>query len=143
MDLAVVALDRCFADHRPILLKIAKHDFGPTPFRFFNQWLEEDGFNTMIHEVWRSTHVLGSTSFVLKEKFKSIKKAIKLWREQVGDNYKVSVTAAKAEMCKWDALAEQKQLSVDEAPLFHEVRVKYFKAEKDLSFLLKQKSRVK
>lgn len=36
-DLIVVDLDRYFADHCPILLKTTKLDFGPTPFRFFNQ----------------------------------------------------------------------------------------------------------
>lgn len=36
-DLAVVALDRSFPDHCPILLKTSKADFRPLPFRFFNK----------------------------------------------------------------------------------------------------------
>lgn len=40
----VLALDRCFSDHCPILLKSNKADYGPVPFRFFNQWIHKEGF---------------------------------------------------------------------------------------------------
>lgn len=77
-DTAVLALDRRFANHCPILLKSASADFGPIPFRFFNQWLHLEGFNEMVTLIWNSTTLAGSASFVLKEKFKGVKKRIKL-----------------------------------------------------------------
>lgn len=66
-----------------------------------------------------------------------------MWREQVGGNYTEVVRDAKATMCKWDITAEEKQLSVDEVLLFRESKSNYFKAERELSWMLKQKSRVK
>lgn len=53
------------------------------------------------------------------------------------------VRLAKAEMNNWDLLAEQKQLTVDKTTLFQDSWVNYYKAERELSLLLKQKSCVK
>nr|GEW22622.1 RNA-directed DNA polymerase, eukaryota [Tanacetum cinerariifolium] len=43
----------CFVEkgnpnHRPILLRENVVDYGPTPFRFFNSWLEMDGFQSLV-----------------------------------------------------------------------------------------------
>lgn len=98
--LSVVVLDRCFADHCPILLKVAKSDFGPIPFRFYNQWLQTDGFNSMILEAWHAASPASSAGFILKKKLKLIKNRIKLWREESGGNYSEAVPLAKNNMCK-------------------------------------------
>lgn len=81
LDMAVVALDRFFLDHCPILLKYKKVDYGPIPFRFFNHWLHLDGFKEMVGSVWNSSKLVGSASFILKEKLKLLKMSIKVWRE--------------------------------------------------------------
>ncbi|GJW50462.1 RNA-directed DNA polymerase, eukaryota [Tanacetum coccineum] len=44
-NLAGTILDKGVPDHRPILLKEAKADYGPIPFRFFHSWLDCDGFD--------------------------------------------------------------------------------------------------
>lgn len=49
--MAVVALDRCFADHCPILLKLKKVDFGPIPFHIFNHWVHLKGFKELVESV--------------------------------------------------------------------------------------------
>ncbi|GJX78637.1 RNA-directed DNA polymerase, eukaryota, partial [Tanacetum coccineum] len=44
-DLAGTILDKGVPDHKPIILKEAKADYGPIPFRFFHSWLDCDGFD--------------------------------------------------------------------------------------------------
>nr|GEX09326.1 hypothetical protein [Tanacetum cinerariifolium] len=43
-----VVLEKGIPDHRPILLRENVVDYGPTPFRFFNSWLEMDGFQSLL-----------------------------------------------------------------------------------------------
>lgn len=74
-----MVLDRVFSDHCPIMLKNDIQDFGPTPFKFFNHWLELDGFNEFITNEWQKQTVTGCASVVLKEKFELLKTSIKGW----------------------------------------------------------------
>lgn len=142
-SMSVVALDCCFVDHCPILLKTSKADFGPTPLWFFNQWLQLEGFNDMVRLEWNSSQLAGSLSCSFKEKLKMLKTMIKVWREQNSDAGVKVVREAKAAMLQWDCLAEQKMLSEMEAAQFKSARVHYFNAYKQLSLGLKHKSRVK
>nr|GEV57621.1 nucleotide-binding alpha-beta plait domain-containing protein [Tanacetum cinerariifolium] len=41
-------LERYLSDHRPILLWENHYDYGPTPFRFFNHWMETKGFDKTV-----------------------------------------------------------------------------------------------
>ncbi|GKC76820.1 hypothetical protein Tco_1127594 [Tanacetum coccineum] len=51
-DIRVTAIDRMSSDHTPILLHVMKSDFGPTPFKFYNSWLNRDGFDDLIKSKW-------------------------------------------------------------------------------------------
>ncbi|GJX53819.1 RNA-directed DNA polymerase, eukaryota, reverse transcriptase zinc-binding domain protein [Tanacetum coccineum] len=48
----VLALPREFSDHTPILLKTSAPDFGPTPFKLFNTWLEHHEFPELVRSSW-------------------------------------------------------------------------------------------
>ena len=41
---------------------------GPTPFRFENMWLKEEGFKEVLRKWWEGIQVSGSTSFILSER---------------------------------------------------------------------------
>ncbi|GJU31963.1 RNA-directed DNA polymerase, eukaryota [Tanacetum coccineum] len=45
--------ERYLSDHRPILLREASFDYGPTPFRYFHYWNEMEGFNKVVEDAWR------------------------------------------------------------------------------------------
>lgn len=90
-----------------------------------------------------SSKFTGFSSFVVKEKFKSLKNNIKLWKENCLEVGNKDVQEAKTEMVKWDIIAEQKCLSEEESISFKAPRANYFKAEKQWSLSLKQKARVK
>ncbi|GKA50427.1 RNA-directed DNA polymerase, eukaryota [Tanacetum coccineum] len=52
-----LCLDRHLSDHRPIILREVRVDFGLTPFRFYHSWLDLVGFDDLIQTAWRSfTH---------------------------------------------------------------------------------------
>nr|GEZ12047.1 hypothetical protein [Tanacetum cinerariifolium] len=44
--------NRYISDHCPILLREAMFDYGPIPFRFYNYWLEVDGFDKLVRDAW-------------------------------------------------------------------------------------------
>nr|KAJ0202768.1 hypothetical protein LSAT_V11C500237140 [Lactuca sativa] len=47
---SVTALLRETLDHCPITLQTAIDDFGKAPFRFFNSWMNKDGFEQIIRD---------------------------------------------------------------------------------------------
>nr|GEY22331.1 Gag-Pol polyprotein [Tanacetum cinerariifolium] len=53
-DIKVMAIDRMWSDHSLILLHIKKADFGPSPFKFYNTWLNRYGFDDIIKSMWAS-----------------------------------------------------------------------------------------
>lgn len=97
----------------------------------------------MVVTTWKSSHFSGSPSFILKERLKSLKKNIKVWKEKYWNVGQKEVQEAKADMLRWDLLAEQMQLSHEEVMILKSARANYHKAEEKLSLSLKQRSRVK
>nr|GEY59455.1 RNA-directed DNA polymerase, eukaryota [Tanacetum cinerariifolium] len=53
-SITTICLDRHLSNHRPILLREVKLDFGPTPFRFYHSWFDYVGFDDMIKLSWHS-----------------------------------------------------------------------------------------
>nr|GFC29162.1 RNA-directed DNA polymerase, eukaryota [Tanacetum cinerariifolium] len=49
-NINAITLERYLSDHRPILLRDAHVDYGPTPFRLFHYWLEMEGFAKMVED---------------------------------------------------------------------------------------------
>ncbi|GJZ29560.1 RNA-directed DNA polymerase, eukaryota [Tanacetum coccineum] len=58
-----ITLDRYLSDHRPILLRESKFDYGPIPFRFFNYWFEVEGFDKFVEETWTEAPVDNKITF--------------------------------------------------------------------------------
>ncbi|GJS61352.1 RNA-directed DNA polymerase, eukaryota [Tanacetum coccineum] len=79
-SISAITLDRFLSDHRPILLRESFHDFGPIPFRFFHFWLEVDGFEKLIKDVWHEAPSNSSNAMVnLMQKLKFVKNKIRVW----------------------------------------------------------------
>lgn len=75
-----MTLDRFLSDHRPILLRESCHDYGPSPFRFFHYWLEVEGFDKFIKDVWSDAPMVSSNAIVnFIQKLKFTKQKIRLW----------------------------------------------------------------
>ncbi|GKB92522.1 RNA-directed DNA polymerase, eukaryota, reverse transcriptase zinc-binding domain protein, partial [Tanacetum coccineum] len=63
-NISAITLDRYLSDHRPILLRESKFDYGPIPFRFFNYWFEVEGFDKFVEETWTEAPVDKSNDMI-------------------------------------------------------------------------------
>nr|GEZ09505.1 RNA-directed DNA polymerase, eukaryota, reverse transcriptase zinc-binding domain protein [Tanacetum cinerariifolium] len=65
---------------KPILLKEAHVDYGPTLFRLYHSWFLEDDFHSVIVDSWNNDGVFASNSMILlKNKLKYLKQSLKDW----------------------------------------------------------------
>lgn len=79
-DLQVVALDRVWSDHNPILLHSMKYDFGPIPFKVFHSWFDRIDFDDVVKEKWDAiTSDESGHTKPLHTKLKDLKIQLKLW----------------------------------------------------------------
>jgi hypothetical protein len=72
-----IAQLRGLSDHCPLLLSVDEENWGPRPSRFLKCWSDAPGYKQFVSNTWKSLHVEGWEGFVLKEKFKLIKSALK------------------------------------------------------------------
>ncbi|XP_057444002.1 uncharacterized protein LOC130736174 [Lotus japonicus] len=68
------------SDHRAISLSMGAVDFGPKPFRFYNNWMLEEDFKYLVNAWWNSPLVAGWSGASLLDKLKELKKEIKRWK---------------------------------------------------------------
>nr|GEU76757.1 nucleotide-binding alpha-beta plait domain-containing protein [Tanacetum cinerariifolium] len=81
-NINAITLERYLSDHRPILLRDAHVDYGPTPFRFFHYWLEMEGFPKMVEDGWRDSPCDRSNALRnLTGKLKHLKNDIRVWNK--------------------------------------------------------------
>lgn len=141
--LSALALDRIFSDHCPILLKSYTADFGPIPFKFFNHWMQEEGFNELISKEWVSSFIKGSSSFILKEKLKHLKSSIRAWRNSNLSSDSVKDFKLRTEVTSWNMLASKRELMTNsETEDFIATRRNYFLAKKCVTQSIRKKSRI-
>ncbi|MCI39337.1 putative transposon TX1 protein, partial [Trifolium medium] len=76
-------LKRDVSDHCPIIVRYDDHDWGPKPFRFNNHWLLNNSFVKVVEKEWASYQVSGWSGYVLKEKMKKLKVALRKWNKEV------------------------------------------------------------
>ncbi|GKC18097.1 RNA-directed DNA polymerase, eukaryota [Tanacetum coccineum] len=76
----LIKLNNNTSDHRPILLREASFDYGPTPFRYFHYWNEMEGFNKVVEDAWREG-LCDKTNAMLNMmiKLKFLKAKIREW----------------------------------------------------------------
>ncbi|GJX30644.1 putative RNA-directed DNA polymerase [Tanacetum coccineum] len=123
----VTALPREFSDHTPLLFKNAAPDYGPTPFKLYNSWLDHSEFPVLLEASW-SLSVFGlpstspsSTSLAsgfplvgFKIKLQRLKSSIKLWRAKVQHSETVAFLELRNKINSLDNKAESSFLSPSE-----------------------------
>ena len=108
-------LPRPTSDHFPILIEggrvIPKR---PSPFRFENMWIKEEGFKDLIKVWWQWLEFRGTSSYVLMEKMKAIKILLKNWNKEVFGRVEENKKSALAKVAAWDDLESERPLSPEE-----------------------------
>ncbi|XP_071694427.1 uncharacterized protein [Rutidosis leptorrhynchoides] len=129
-SLAVVALDRGKSDHCPIILKDDNRNFGPKPIKVFDDWLDIEGVDQTVKEVWSDDAGGGNRlDCRLRNKLKKTKLALK--------------TKGIKSLVTWKLKAEKGLINDEEREHWLCARKEWFQREKVKVSMLKQKSRVR
>ena len=70
-------------DHCSILVESRVVGRGRGAFKFENMWLKVEGFVEKVQQWWSSYCFMGSPSFVLAQKLKTLKEDPKKWNKEV------------------------------------------------------------
>ncbi|XP_071698969.1 uncharacterized protein [Rutidosis leptorrhynchoides] len=142
-DTSAIVMDRKFSDHCPIMLRDKVVDFGPKPFKFFNEWLNMEGVDKIIRDAW-SEEILGRRKdCIFRNKLKNVKNALKEWRSSNFNNVDQEIKEVKAKVEKWEKEAENRTLSEQERLEWMENRNKWLSKERSKANMLRQKARIK
>nr|KAJ0187389.1 hypothetical protein LSAT_V11C900461260 [Lactuca sativa] len=147
-NLNVTALPRVHSDHCAILLSASQLDFGPTPFRFYNSWLEDPDFAKILSNGWsvsncpRRQLYLSPLSLVAN-KLKNLKEHIKIWRKEVIGRSKKELDELTTQINDIDLLAEKGLINNEMLKARQNAQQKIIEIESERIKDLKQKSRVK
>ncbi|XVF06594.1 hypothetical protein REPUB_Repub06bG0062400 [Reevesia pubescens] len=77
-------LPRSLSVHNPIVLSKTSIDWGPKPFKFFNHWLDAEGFNDLVCNRWKSCSGNDKGCVGLWRQLKDLKEVIKDWQSKNG-----------------------------------------------------------
>ncbi|GJS89443.1 RNA-directed DNA polymerase, eukaryota [Tanacetum coccineum] len=143
-NISAITLDRYLSDHRPILLRESKYDYGPIPFRFFHYWFEVDGFEKLVEESWTEAPLDGSNAMLnLMKKLKYLKKKISVWNNDMRKISKNSKLAFLAELSKLDMVIDKGEGNVDDINKRMNVVKSIQELEKLQSMEATQKAKIK
>ncbi|MCI29977.1 cysteine-rich receptor-like protein kinase, partial [Trifolium medium] len=105
---------RGLSDHCPLLLSVDEENWGPRPVRMLKCWHDIPGFKQFVIDKWRSLQIDGWWGFVLKEKLKLIKMALKEWHGSHVRNIPGRIDNLKARLSVLDGRGEEEMLNDDE-----------------------------
>ncbi|GJQ93572.1 RNA-directed DNA polymerase, eukaryota [Tanacetum coccineum] len=79
-SLSALCLATNLSDHRPIILREAVVDYGPSPFHVYHSLFDKDGFEKLVDDSWKNFNSKDSCKITLsRRKFHSLKASIKEW----------------------------------------------------------------
>ncbi|KAL8498535.1 hypothetical protein ACS0TY_021749 [Phlomoides rotata] len=107
-------LPRSISDHCPLILEDGLIDWGPKPFRFSNAWLLHPSFKDSLISMWQNLNIGGRGSFIVKEKFKSLKIGLREWSKNTFGNLDQRIESNKQELLNLDLLDDTFGLEMDE-----------------------------
>jgi exonuclease III len=112
---------RGLSDHCALVLASDEANWGPRPLRMLKCWRDVPGYSTFVKEKWQSLHVDGWGGFVLKEKLKLLKGALKEWHLTHSHNLSSRIDSLKVRLSALDLKGEEDSLSEVELGDLHEV----------------------
>ncbi|PNX88720.1 cysteine-rich receptor-like protein kinase, partial [Trifolium pratense] len=109
-----VARMRGLSDHCPLVLVADEENWGPRPSRMLKCWKDVPGYHLFVREKWNSFQVDGWGGFVLKEKLKWIKTALKDWHSSHTQNLPSRIESLKDRLAVLDVKGGEEVLSESE-----------------------------
>nr|GEU76009.1 RNA-directed DNA polymerase, eukaryota, reverse transcriptase zinc-binding domain protein [Tanacetum cinerariifolium] len=116
----VLALDRSWSGHSPILLRKQKVDYGPIPFRIFHSWFEVTRFHEVVLKSYNDfSNNQGDACVDLKNKLKHVKGSLKLWHRE----FKETKICTRKKLCEDILLIDKRiddQMATIEEVIMHD-----------------------
>lgn len=109
-----VAHLRGLSDHCPLFLSVNEDNWGPRPSRMLICWSDVPGYKQFVIDKWRELSIQGWGRFVLQEKLKRMKFALREWHRTHVSNLPGRIQAFKQRVDVLETKAEQLQLSDEE-----------------------------
>ncbi|MCH79282.1 cysteine-rich receptor-like protein kinase [Trifolium medium] len=110
---------RGLSDHCPVVLSADEENWGPRPARMLKCWQDIPGYKLFVRDKWNTMQIDGWGGFVLKEKFKRIKLALKEWHGAHSQNLPSRIESLKARLSVLDNKGEEEDLLEDELAELH------------------------
>ncbi|XP_071729001.1 uncharacterized protein [Rutidosis leptorrhynchoides] len=141
-DITVVALERKDSDHCPIMLKDSEKDFGPKPFKLFDEWFNENGFEQIITDAWENSKQTGTRKDkCFLNKLKDVKIALRSWSSSNYGQLDGEIEVLKNLAQNLELKAETCQLNNSELESWKNARKEWIDKENIKISMLKQKAR--
>ncbi|XP_052625598.1 uncharacterized protein LOC128132721 [Lactuca sativa] len=137
------AMERDLSDHSPIILRARCDDFGPPPFKLFNSWMTQDGFNENVRNACSEFVGYGYPDMMFMNKLKHLKKVIKSWKFKTVREENKMMVDLKKRMAEIELVVESRQLS--EAVIEERVKggIEIVECARITALDLKQRARLK
>lgn len=137
-----LASTRGLSDHCPIHLCIDIENWGPRPVRMLKCWENFQGYQSFVCEKWNYIQVEGWGGYVLKEKLKLIKFALKEWHQRHSKNLPARMSSLKDQITALVLKGEESVLVDDEIEELHGVSEELFSLSQINSSICWQQSRM-
>ncbi|XP_071687743.1 uncharacterized protein [Rutidosis leptorrhynchoides] len=142
-DLLIISLDRNLSDHCPLILRDRVLDYGPRPFKVFNEWFNCVEVGNVIKEAWEQP-ILGSRKdCAFRDKLKNVKVALKTWSHKNFGSLDTEINDLKKEAMEWELKAKSNILSDSDRATWLDCRRRWVEKEKVKTNMMKQKAKVK
>ncbi|GAU33774.1 hypothetical protein TSUD_393360 [Trifolium subterraneum] len=106
-----VAQLRGLSDHCPLILMSNVEDWGHRPVRMLKCWRDIPGYHQFVRDKWNALQIDGWGGYVLKEKFKMIKLALKEWHGAHSQNLPSRIDSLKGRLSVLEGKGEVEGLS--------------------------------
>jgi len=114
-----VAMSRGLSDHCPLVLASDDENWGPRPLRMLKCWETLPGYNKFVRDRWQSFQLDSWGGYVLKEKLKLLKLALKEWHQTHLQNLPARLSLLKEKIATLDLNGESNALCGDDIDELH------------------------
>ncbi|XP_022013938.1 uncharacterized protein LOC110913414 [Helianthus annuus] len=122
LNASLLALNRDFSDHSPLILTTINNSFGPSPFRLFSSWFSIPGFDEAVRRGLSKSSDSRFKDEAMAIKLKAIKEELKAWRKNRKEEEEKTMIEAQNNLKVLDNLAEERQLSESEIVSWHDCK---------------------
>ncbi|XP_071713361.1 uncharacterized protein [Rutidosis leptorrhynchoides] len=129
-DLSINVLDRMESDHCPLILRDGVVNFGPKPFKIFDEWLNREGVDKVIIEGWGKEVRGYKKDCIFRDKLKNVKHVLRDWSKKEFGNLDEEITSLKNVALNWEVKAENDTLTENERLCWLESRKNWITKEK-------------